>query len=67
MEPFRQAPGTLPSTVFVTVSTQNDEFGRVYGTTYDPFRGRFLSQLIDEGWFIQLLGQNGQMVLRRMS
>ncbi len=66
MEPFRQAPASLPPTVFVTVSTQMDDFGRVYGSTFEPFRGRMLAQLIDEGWFIQLLGQNGQMVLRRM-
>lgn len=66
MEPFRQAPASLPPTVFVTVSTQMDDFGRVYGSTYEPFRGRMLAQLIDEGWFVQLLGQNGQMVLRRM-
>jgi hypothetical protein len=66
MESFRQAPPSLPATVLLTIDCSTVDYGRIHCSTFEPFRGRYLGQLIDEGWFIQLLGPNGQVVVRRM-
>lgn len=66
MDSYRQAPPQLPPTALLVIDRSNGDFGRIHGSTYEPFRGRHLGELINEGWLIQLVGPDGMVVVRRM-
>ncbi len=66
MENYRQAPPSLPASVLLSIDRNHGDFGRIHGSTYEAFRGRYLAELLNEGWFIQLLGPDGMVAVRRM-